>query len=408
MPATMETYNYKVRDKQGRMLEGSLDAESTTLVANKLRQMGYTPINIEKKGGEGLKTELKLFGPRKPKLKDISVFSRQFATMINSGLSLLRSLYILEEQTENKAFAQVISEVRMDVEKGASLSQALAKHPKVFNKLYVSMVRSGEIGGVLDSVLLRLSDTIEKQVELRGKIKSAMTYPVAVLCLVLLIVAAMLLFIVPIFKGLYDDLGGTLPLPTRVLLLVSSAMTKGLPIIIAVIAIAAWAFRRWIKTPGGRRTYDSFVLRVPVFGGLVQKTALTRFSSTLSALLRSGVPILESLEIVADTVNNTVMADAIKDVQVAVKGGEPIHRPLLNHKVFPAMVVQMMAVGEETGALDEMLEKIGKFYEQEVEATVDALTSLLEPALIVVLGGAVGSMVISLYMPMFNIIKLIK
>src|SRR3954469_19205492 len=281
-----ETYAYKVRDRGGKMLEGTLEAESTTLVANKLRQMGYTPINIEKAGGAGLKTEIKLFGPKKPKLKDISVFSRQFATMINSGLSLLRSLYILSEQTENEGLRNVIIEVRQDVEKGASLSQALGKHPKVFNKLYVSMVKSGEIGGVLDAVLLRLSDTIEKQVELRGKIKSAMTYPIAVLGLVLCIVAAMLLFIVPIFKDLYDGLGGTLPLPTRILLLISEIMTKFFPIVVLLGLGAAWAFRRWINTESGRRAWDSFKLRVPVFGPLVQKTAITRFASTLSALLR--------------------------------------------------------------------------------------------------------------------------
>ena len=402
-----ETYAYKVRDRGGKMLEGTLEAESTTLVANKLRQMGYVPINIEKAAGAGLKTEIQLF-KKKPKLKDISVFSRQFATMINSGLSLLRSLYILSEQTDNEGLRDVIVEVRTDVEKGASLSQALSKHPKVFNKLYVSMVRSGEIGGVLDSVLLRLSDTIEKQVELRGKIKSAMTYPVAVLGLVLMIVAAMLLFIVPIFADLYDDLGGTLPLPTRILLVISGILTKFMPVVVLIIAAMVYAFRRWIKTESGRRAWDTLKLKVPIIGPLVQKTAITRFCTTLSALLRSGVPILESLEIVSDTVSNTVMADAVKDVSTAVKGGESIHKPLQNHKVFPPMVVQMMAVGEETGALDEMLEKVGQFYEQEVEATVDALTSLLEPLLIVVLGGAVGGMVVSLYMPMFNIIKLVQ
>ena len=402
-----QTFTYKVRDKQGKLLEGTLEAESTTLVANKLRQMGYTPINIEKAASAGLKTEITLFAA-KPKLKDISVFSRQFATMINSGLSLLRSLYILEEQTENKAFREVIAEVRQDVERGASLSQAMAKHPKVFNKLYVSMVRSGEIGGVLDQVLLRLASTIEKQVELRGKIKSAMTYPVAVLALVILILVAMLLFIVPTFEGLYDDLGGTLPLPTRILLAVSGIMTSYFPFVVLIAVGAAYGLRRWINTDSGRRAWDRLKLKVPIFGGLVQKTALTRFASTLSALLRSGVPILESLEIVSDTVSNTVMAAAVKDVQTAVKGGEAIHRPLQQHPIFPPMVVQMMAVGEETGALDEMLEKIGQFYEAEVEATVDALTSLLEPLLIVVLGGAVGSMVVALYMPMFNIINLVK
>jgi type IV pilus assembly protein PilC len=403
-----DTYTYKVRDRAGKMLEGSIEAESTTLVANKLRQMGYVPIAIDKKDTGRLKKELSLFGPRKPKLKDIAIFSRQFATMINSGLSLLRSLYILAEQTENKALAKVIDEIRQDVERGSSLSQSLGKHPKVFNRLYVSMVRSGEVGGVLDSVLLRLADTIEKQVELRGKVKSAMTYPVAVLGLVLMIVAAMLLFIVPIFKDLYAGLGGTLPLPTRVLLAVSTVMTKAFPVLVLAGAGGLFAFKRWIETDKGRGAWDVFKLKVPIFGDLVQKTALARFAGTLSALLRSGVPILESLEIVSETVNNTVMSKAVKDVQGAVRGGESIAKPLAEHKIFPPMVVQMMAVGEETGALDEMLEKIGIFYEQEVEATVNALTSLLEPVLICVLGGAVGAMVVSLYMPMFNIIKLIK
>jgi len=403
-----ETYAYKVRDRQGKMLEGSLEAESTTLVANRLRQMGYVPINIEKAAGAGMKTEIKLFGPKKPKLKDISIFSRQFATMINSGLSNLRSLYILGDQTESEGLRAVIVEVRQEVEKGASLSQALGKHPKVFNKLYVSMVKAGEVGGVLDQVLLRLSTTIEKQVELRGKIKSALTYPVAVLTLVVMIVAAMLLFIVPIFKTLYDDLGGTLPLPTRMLLFISSVLTKFLPLVVLVLVVLVYLFRRWINTDKGRIAWDTFKLRLPIIGGLVQKTALTRFTQTLSALLRSGVPILESLDIVADTVSNSVMAKGVRDVQTAVKGGESLHKPLMQHKIFPPMVVQMMAVGEETGALDEMLERIGAFYEQEVEATVDALTSLLEPLLIVVLGGAVGGMVVSLYMPMFNIINLIE
>ena len=403
-----DTYTYKVRDKQGKILQGSLDADSTTLVANKLRQMGYVPLAIDKKATGGMKTEIKLPGAGKPKLKDIAVFSRQFAVMIDSGLSLLRALYILEDQTENEVLAKILGEVRQDVEKGTSLSQALGRHPKTFNRLYVSMVRSGETGGNLDQVLVQLADTIEKQVELRQKVKSAMTYPVAVLCLVVLILIAMLIFIVPTFKGLYDDLGGTLPLPTRILLLISSLMVKLLPIFILTIAGSIWAFKRWIQSEKGRAIWDSFKLRVPVFGKLVRLIALTRFSKTLAALLRSGVPILESLEITSDTVGNTVVARAVKDVQEGVKQGEPIAKRLENHDVFPPMVVQMLAVGEETGAVDTMLEKVGDFYEREVEATVDALTSLLEPLLIVVLGGTVGGMVISLYMPMFNIIKLVK
>ena len=405
-----DTYVYKVRDKAGKLVEGSLESDSTTLVANKLRQMGYVPIAIDKKDTGGMKRELHLpsFGRSGVKLKDVSVFTRQFATMINSGLSLLRSLYILAEQTENKALARIVDLVRADVEKGASLSQALARHPKAFNRLYVAMVKAGETGGVLDSVLLQVAATIEKQVELKRKIKSAMTYPVVVFGLVLVIVSAMLLFVVPMFKNLYGELGGTLPLPTRLLIGISTVVTKFFPVLVLLLAAGSWSLRRWVKTEKGRAIWDAMKLRVPVFGKLVHKTALTRFSRTLAVLLRSGVPILESLEITSDTVNNVVMSDAIKDVQAAVKTGESIAKPLATHEVFPPMVVQMMAVGEETGALDTMLEKIGDFYDQEVEATVNALTSLLEPLLIVVMGGAVGGMVIALYMPMFNIIKLIQ
>ena len=402
-----DTYQYKVRDKQGKVQQGELEADSTALVANKLRQMGYVPIAIDKKKGSAAKKEFHIRKPR-AKLKDLAVFSRQFAVMIDSGLSLLRALSILEEQTENKALAEVLHEVRLDVEKGSALSAALGRHPKVFNKLYVSMVRAGETGGVLDSVLLQLADTIEKQVELRQKVRSAMTYPVAVLCLVLLIVTAMLLFIVPTFKDLYADLGGTLPLPTRVLLAISAILKKWFPIVIAAQVAAAWAFKRWITTEKGRSAWDVFKLKVPVFGKLVHKTALVRFSRTLASLLRAGVPILESLDITSDTVGNVVMRRAIVDVQGAVQTGESMAAPLAKHAIFPPMVVQMIAVGEETGAVDTMLDKIGAFYEQEVEATVDALTSLLEPILIVVMGGAVGGMVVALYMPMFNIIKLIK
>jgi len=402
------TYTYKVRDRQGKLLEGSLEADSSQLVVNRLRQMGYTPIAIDHKDDGGLQKELKLPFGGKPKMKDIAVFSRQFATMINSGLSLLRSLYILADQTENPALAKVVDEVRQDVEKGASLSQALGRHPKVFNRLYVAMVRAGETGGVLDSVLLQVASVIEKQVELRRKIKSAMTYPTVVFAICILIVSAMLLFIVPTFKGIYAQLGGTLPVLTRVLISISSIFKKFFPVVLVLGGVGIWGFRRWIQTDRGRDVWDHVKLKTPVFGKLVHKTALTRFASTLGVLMRSGVPILESLEITSDTVNNEVLSAAVKDVQAGVKVGESMAKPLAQHKIFPPMVTQMIAVGEETGAVDTMLDKIGEFYDQEVEATVNALTSLLEPLLIVFLGACVGGMVIALYMPMFNIIKLIK
>ncbi len=403
------TYAYKVRDPAGKLVEGQLDAESQQLVVAKLRSMGYTPIDVKEQRTEQLSRDVKIPGlSNRIKLKDVAVFSRQFATMINSGLSLLRALYILAEQTENKALAEVINQVRVDVEKGSSLSAALAKHPKAFNRLYVSMVKAGEVGGVLDGVLVRLADTIEKQVELRRKVKSAMTYPAVVAALVFLIVTAMLLFIIPMFKGLYTELGGELPLPTKILIDISSVARKFWYLVLVLQIGAVVGFRRWISSEEGRKRWDAIKLRVPVFGQLVRKTALARFSRTLSALVRSGVPILESLDIVAETAGNHVVATAVRDAQAAVKQGEGLATRLEHHEVFPPMVVQMMAVGEETGAVDEMLDKIADFYDQEVEATVNALTSLIEPLLIVVMGGAVGGMVIALYMPMFNIIKLIK
>jgi type IV pilus assembly protein PilC len=378
-----DTFTYKVRDRQGKLVEGALEADSAQLVVSKLREMGYVPIDIKQKQSKSsLSRDVSIpFFSSRVKLKDVAVFSRQFATMINSGLSLLRALYILAEQTESKTLAEVANQVRIDVEKGSSLSQALARHPKAFNRLYVSMVRAGETGGVLDSVLLRLATTIEKQVELRRKVRSAMTYPAVVAVLVLCIVTAMLLFIIPMFQDLYTQLGGTLPLPTQVLITLSKIARRFWFVIFGAEAGAVFAFRKWIASDDGRQRWDAIKLRIPVMGSLVRKTALARFTRTLAALVRT---------------------------QSAVKQGEPLAKRLEEHAVVPPMVVQMMAVGEETGALDEMLDKIADFYDQEVEATVDALTSLIEPLLIVVMGVCVGGMVISLYLPMFNIIKLIK
>ncbi len=404
------TYAYKVREKSGRLVEGSLEADNEQLLVAKLRSMGYTPIDITAQKSETLSKDVKIPGlsRSKTKLKDVAVFSRQFATMINSGLSLLRALYILGDQTENKLLASVITQVRTDVETGSSLSVALGKHPKTFNRLYVSMVKAGEVGGSLDEVLLRLAETIEKQVELRRKVRSAMTYPVVVAVLVIGIVTAMLLFVIPMFKDLYTQLGGELPAPTQFLINVSTFVRNFWYVMFGVEIGAVVGFRRWINTDSGREKWDAIKLRAPVFGPLVRKTALARFSRTLAALVRSGVPILESLDIVADTSGNSVVAKAVRDAQTAVKQGEPLAQRLEQHPVFPPMVTQMMAVGEETGAVDEMLDKIADFYDQEIEATVAALTSLIEPLLIVVMGAAVGGMVISLYLPMFNIIKLIQ
>lgn len=402
------TYAYKVRDRDGKVLSGSLDAESTALVANRLRQMGYVPISIDKKAGPGMKREIPIPGlSNRVPLKDLAVFSRQFAVMVNSGLTLMRSLDILTVQTNNQFFAGVIEQVRRDIESGSSLSQALGRHPKQFNRLYISMIRAGETGGSLDRTLSDLATTIEKQVELRGKIRSALAYPVSVLSMVSLILLAMLLFIVPVFKNMYAELGGTLPAPTLILIDISNIFVHGAPFVLVGLVILIIAYKRWVKTATGRATRDQLILKVPIFGGLIRKTAMARFASTLSTLLNSGVPVLESLEITSDTVGNVIVADGVHAISEGVKRGEPLTRPLMEHPVFPPMVTQMMSVGEETGALDNLLMKVSNFFEEEVNRTVETLTSLLEPLLIMILGGAVGGMVICLYLPMFDIIKLV-
>jgi type IV pilus assembly protein PilC len=328
--------------------------------------------------------------------------------MVNSGLTLTRALGILEEQTEGPLLRRIITDVRLQVEQGSSLSAALANHSDAFNHLYVSMIRAGEVGGALDETLVRLADTLESTVRLRSKVKSAMAYPVVVLSLIVLIVAGMLLFVVPIFKGMYDDLGGTLPLPTLMLINVSGFMTKFWWLFVGLIVGGVTMFRRWKRSDAGSITWDRLKLRAPVFGTLVQKVAISRFARTFSVLSRTGVPVLQALDIVAATAGNALVGQAVNDVQASVKRGESLAGPLSRHEIFPPMVTHMIAVGEETGALDTMLSKVADFYDNEVDDTVSALTSLIEPLLIVVMGLAVGGILIALYLPMFNIANLIQ
>jgi type IV pilus assembly protein PilC len=407
MPQT--TFAYKVRDSDGKVLQGTLDADNTTLVAKRLRQMGYVPINIEAKSSGSMRKELHFpgRGERVP-LKELAVFSRQFATLISAGMTLIRALTVLADQTEHPALAKVLGDMRSQVERGVSLSESLAAHPKVFDRLYIAIVRAGEASGGLDGALISLADQMEKRVKLRGEIKSAMAYPVAALCIVLAIASAVLLFIVPVFKSIYKSLGGTLPAPTRALVAVSDIMVRFFPVVLVVLVLIAMGFRYLISTPNGRVAWDTAKLKAPVFGGLVRKTALSRFSSTLSVLLRAGVPVLESLEITREASGNVVVAKGIESIIDSVKRGEPITKGLEQHPVFPAMISQMIGVGEETGALDDMLTKAAAFLDGEIERTVSALTSLLEPLMIVILGGAVGTMVICLYLPMFNVDKLVN
>ena len=403
------TYEYKVRDRSGGLKTGKLDAESQSQVATKLKSMGYAPVSITQ-ANAGISKELKIpgFGRKKVKLKDLAVFSRQFATMVNSGLSLLRALNILTEQTESKELARVLGEVRNDIETGNSLSSGMAKHPDVFPPLMVNMCKAGEVGGFLDSVMLQIANNYEAEVRLRGKVKSAMTYPVVVLCIAVLAVIGMLLFIVPTFQGLFATLGGTLPAPTRVLVALSAGLKLFIVpfIILVIVGLSVW--KKIKRTARVRNIVDPLKLKLPVFGQLFRKIALTRFSRNLGTMMQSGVPILQSLDIVAETTGNVVLERATRAVQESVRTGEALATPLLQHPVFPPMVVQMMAVGEETGALDTMLAKIAEFYDQEVESTTESLTALIEPLMIAFLGGIVGSMIVALYMPIFKIFDLIK
>jgi type IV pilus assembly protein PilC len=406
MSSTM--YQYQVRDKSGNVVTGKIEAESPSAVAQKLQSMGYATVSITEQKA-GMKTELKIpgFGD-KVKLKDLSIMSRQFATMINSGLSLLRALNILAEQTPNKKLAEILSEVRNSVETGNALSGALAEHPEVFPPLMVNMVRAGEVGGFLDGVLLQIATNYEAEVRLKGKIKSAMTYPVVVFCMAILAVTGMLLFIVPVFAKMFEGLGAQLPLPTRILMTMSDFLRNFAPVLIVLVIVFMVVWKRIKHKEQVRNFVDPLKLKMPVFGALFQRIALSRFTRNFGTMLHAGVPILQALDIVADTSGNVVVAHAVRDVQDSVRNGESLTAPLARHKVFPPMVVQMMAVGEDTGALDGMLHKISEFYDQEVEATTEALTSLIEPLMIAFLGAIIGAMIIAMYMPIFAIFDLIE
>ncbi len=398
-------YTYTVRDRQGRVVDGRLDAESEAAVRARLRTMGVIPLDIQQ-ARVGRRAGLRL--SRRVKLKDLAMFARQLATMIDSGLTLLRALTILCEQSSSEQLRDTLRAVKQDVETGNSLSVALARHPQVFPTLMVNMTRAGEVGGFLDQSMLQVAEAFEAEVRLRGKIKAAMTYPVVVFALAMVMLVAMLIFVVPVFDRMFTNLGGTLPLPTRLLVLASRALKLSLPVLAAAAAAAAWWWRRHRHHPRVREVLDPLKLRLPVFGPLFQKIALARFARNLSTLLAAGVPILQSLQIVADTTGSVVIGRALRAVQDSVRQGESISAPLAGHEVFPQMVTQMIAVGEDTGATDRMLAKIAQFYDQEVEATTEALTALVEPLMIAFLGGLVGSMIVALYLPIFKVFDLIK
>ncbi|MDX6379999.1 MAG: type pilus assembly protein PilC [Rubrobacteraceae bacterium] len=403
----MAVFTYKARSPQGEIFEDQIEGDDTMSVAMALRQQGLLVIDI-KMQGIGQKDILEPF--KKVKLADLVVFTRQFATMINAGLPIVRTLYVLSEQTENKKLKETLGDVRKDVEAGLALSEALEKHPKVFNKLYTEMVRAGEIGGILDDVLLRVAYQLEKDQDLRRQVKSAMSYPTVVLILAILAASFMLIFIVPIFARMFEDLGGTLPLPTRIAMGLSDILTSIFGIFIyAGAGLGMFLFLRWRKTENGRKAVDPVMLKIPAkIGDIIQKVALARFARTLGTLSAAGVPILQALEITATSSGNYVIEKALFKSREAIREGLPIYQPLEDEPVFPPMVTRMIAVGEETGDIDGMLAKIAEFYESEVDAAVKALITIIEPLMIVIVGGIVGGIIIAMYLPMFQIFELVK
>jgi type IV pilus assembly protein PilC len=408
MPA-LKSFEYKVIEAGGKQVKGRLDAVNEASAAQLLRQQGSVPLSVVE-AGTGLNSEITIPGVTgRIKLKDLAIFARQFATMTNSGLSLLRSLTILEEQATKPGLKKAIQEIRTDIESGASLSGAMAKHDKVFPPLMVAMILAGETGGFLDQALERIANNLEKDAALRGKIKSALTYPVIVLLFSGIMITAVLVFIVPIFEKMFKQLGGKLPLPTQVIVSASHALAWLGPLLIIVGVIGTTVVKRILKTnPAFRLWFDRTKLRIPVFGNLLTKMAISRFSRNLGTLLGVGVPIMQALDVVGATTGNAVITEAMVDVQDSVRQGQTMTGPLSRHDVFPAMVVQMIEVGEESGQISQMLDKIADFYDREVDQAAEALTAAIEPIMVLLMGGIVGSMVVCLYLPMFSIYQHIQ
>jgi type IV pilus assembly protein PilC len=405
MPQT--EYLVKARSRGGRLVESKMRAGSEADALTRVRQQGLTPIAVEA-AGTGLNKEIRL-GKGRVKPRDLALFTRQFATMLSAGLPIVRCLVILAEQTASARLRDVVHLVRDEVERGDSLSEALARHAE-FPPLMVSMVRAGEVGGFLDTTMNEIADSIEADVRLRGKIKAALTYPVAVGVIAIVIVTGMLMFVVPVFAEMFASFGADLPLPTRILVIVSDTIRNPLffiPFAALVIGTVIW-YRRNRNNPSVRAVIDPLKFKVPIFGPLFAKVALARFTRTFSTLMHAGVPILSALDIVGDTAGNVVITRAVVAVKESVRQGTGIAKPLAEHPVFPSMVVQMIAVGEDTGALDTMLRKVADFYDQEVEATTEQLMSLIEPVMIMTLGIVVGAMIVALYLPIFKIFELVK
>lgn len=399
----MSTYRYVAKETTGKTVSGVLEYSDKTLLIEALRKKGLVIISInevaKKKTGQG---------SGRIKLDEIVIFSRQLATMVDSGIPLVQAMDILHDQIEKPAFKNVVAAIRDDIETGASFSDALLKHPAVFSPLYINMVRAGESSGSLDDILDRLASYLEKANMLQRKVKSSLVYPAVVVTMAALITLVMLLKVIPTFKGIFDMLGGSLPLPTRILIMVSDTLREMFIYVVIAAAIVIFAFKKYLKTEKGRIVFDMVTLKLPVIGALLRKVAVAKFTRTLATLVKSGVPILVSLEIVGKTSGNTVIERALNEVRTSIKEGENIADPLAKCGVFPPMVVRMIHVGEQTGELEKMLGKIADFYDDQVDAAVSGMTSLIEPLIIAFLGIVIGGIVIAMFLPVFKMTEIIS
>ena len=407
--AEVSTFTFKALDLSGVSTRGEIEAETKQAVASQLRAKGLIVVDIEEKKGSGDVGDL-LARFKRVKATELTVATRQLSTMISSGMSLLRALYVLEEQVENDKLTEALAQVRMDVEAGISFAEALSRHPKIFNELYVAMVAAGETGGILEETLRRVADQLEKDDSLRRQVKAAMMYPALIGGFAICVLLALVIFLVPVFEKIFKDFGGELPAITKFTVGLSNLMTQRWYLVIAFVVGCVFAFKKWKATEKGREQWDRFKLRVPwKIGDIVQKVCLARFSRTYSALIAAGVPMLQAIEITGKTAGNKVVEKAMDAVRDSVKSGGTIAAPMRDEpSAFPLMVTQMIAVGEETGALESMLSKVADFYEDEVAAALKALTSILEPLMIVIVGAIVGFIVISMYLPMFKVYDQIK
>jgi type IV pilus assembly protein PilC len=399
----MAVFAYAGRGRGGQTARGELSAADRDAAISQLRSQGITVATIEEK------EKPKVFGDKKQKItdKDLVIFTRQFATMIDAGLPLVQCLEILSTQCDNKSLGKLLTDVRMDVESGKTYTDALKKHPRVFDNLYCNMVQAGEIGGILDTILNRLAVQMEKALKLKAQIKAAMYYPAAIVSVAVIVVAVLMVWVIPIFAKMFTEVGGTLPGPTQFVISLSEFMQRYIIFMVVGAAVGLWALKRYYGTPNGRLKIDTYALKLPVVGELIRKVAVAQFTRTLGTMLQSGVPIMDALEVVARASGNKVVENAILAARTSVGEGKTLADPIGKTDVFPPMVVQMISVGEATGALDSMLIKIAEFYDDEVDAAVAGLTSLLEPALMVFLGVVIGFIVIAMYLPIFKMASVI-